>query len=241
MTPIRRPFWIRTLSASPEIPEDRELIAKRIISAHQALTCQMTAYHLALKTGEAAHELHAHDDGEMVILLKGRLDLLLDEDGLSMAPGSFYYNPPRVMHTVESTGTEPAVFLALRFGMENEPVPHADTVTFTHDSATLKPWPGGKAVQRQRIVDGHRLACGGLMRVDRVRMAPFAGYPLHTHDHDVLYVLLKGTLHAMVSTVPSPAMVYYAAGVAHGASPLSPDPLEMLVFEFHNPTDQHHA
>lgn len=230
----KRPFWIRTLpEVAPEIPEDRDLIAGCLISAYPSLTGQLTAFYLALRTGNMAHELHAHDDGEIVILLEGHLDVVLGPDRLPMIPGSFYYNPPHVMHTVQSVGAKPAVFLALRFDLGSIPQPVAEVTTFMHDPSVIQPWADGAGAERNRLVEGHRLACGGHLSVDRVRIAPYSGYPLHTHDHDVLYVLLKGALHGLGHITPAPALMYYPAAAVHGVSSESPESLDMLVFEFH--------
>lgn len=166
----KRPFWIRTLpEVAPEIPGDRDLIARCLISAYPGLTGRVTAFYLALRIGEIAHELHAHDDEEIVILLEGCLDLVLAGGRLSMIPGSFYHNPPHVMHTVQSVGAKPAAFLALRFDLECMPQPSTQVTTFMHDSSVIQPWTDGAGAQRQRLVEGHRLACGGHLSVDRVQ------------------------------------------------------------------------
>lgn len=234
MSMKKRPFWIRTLpEVAPEIPGDMDLIARCLISAYPGSSGRVTAFYLVLTNGDVAHELHADDDGEIVILLEGRLDLVLAERRLSMIPGSFYYNPPHVMHTVQSVGAKPAVFLALRFGLEFMSQPIAQITTIMHDPSFIQAWADGPGAQRQRLVEGHRLACGGRLSVDRVRIAPYSGYSLHTHDHDVLYVLLKGALHGLGHITPAPALIYYPSGAVHGVSSESPESLDMLVFEFH--------
>ena len=188
---------------------------------------------VVLKNGDVAHELHAHDEGEIVILLDGCLDLVLSEGRVSMVPGSFYYNPPQVMHTVQSVGAKPAAFLVLRFDLECMPQPSTQVTTFMHDPSVIQPWTEGVGAQRQRLVEGHRLACGGHLSVDRVQIAPYSGYPLHTHDHDVLYVLLKGALHGLGQITPAAAVIYCPAATVHGVSSETSESLDMLVFEFH--------
>jgi hypothetical protein len=96
-------------------------------------------------------------------------------------------------------------------------------------------WNDERHSRRQRLCEEQRLGNGGTLVVDAIRVAPQTEYPLRADDHDVMLVLLRGHIESLGPGFDAPAVVYGPAGMMGRLAPLSPDPIEMLAFEFHPP------
>ncbi len=66
-------------------------------------------------------------------------------------------------------------------------------------------------------------------------MVPKTGYPVHSHDYDLLLVLTHGRLEGLGHLSEAPAVIYYPAGTPHGAAPTGVELTRMIAFEFHPP------
>ena len=70
------------------------------------------------------------------------------------------------------------------------------------------------------MCENQPLANGGRLVVDAIRLTPQTGFPLHSHEHDLMLVLLRGQMHGLGHITSAPAVIYYPAGTPHGLEPL---------------------
>ena len=83
-------------------------------------------------------------------------------------------------------------------------------------------WPTKAVSHRRRVCENQPLANGGRLVVEAIRLTPQTGFPAHTHEHDLMLVLLRGQMHGLGHVTAAPAVIYYPAGTAHGLSAAQP-------------------
>ncbi len=235
----KRRFWIR--SASPEWAEGMTSpwTIKTLMGNYPGYMGQISAYHSVLSAGHMPHEINAHDEEELIVILSGELDVLTPERSHRIVPGGFAHLPPRDLHAVRSAGPESTGFLVFKWTWQNAAHTRPDATPFLFDGDELASRVDQDGIHRRRVCESQPLANGGRLVAETIRLAPQVGYPAHSHDHDLMLILLRGHMHALGHLTCAPAIVYYPAGTPHGLAPLSPDPIEMIAFEFHRPSLTH--
>lgn len=235
----RRPFWVRSVSAGPVVGEASNWIIRTLVKDRPAAMGSFSAYLSLLAAGHIPHGMHAHDEEEIIVLLLGHLDVHTPHLSRRIGPGSFFFHSPGDEHTHRSVGPESAVFLVFKwrsweFAANTQP----EAALPLFDADDLKAWPDRAGIHRQRVCEGLSLANGGMLVADAIRIAPRTGYPAHSHDHDLMLILLRGQMNALGHVTSAPAVVYYPAGTPHALSALRQDPIDMLAFEFHQPSSR---
>jgi len=80
-----------------------------------------------VKPGEAVHRAHRHAEEEYLILAEGSGTWSLDGKELPARRGDILYAEPWVYHGLTNTGTEPLVFVVVRFNAKGvTPPPRPD-------------------------------------------------------------------------------------------------------------------
>lgn len=236
---IKRRFWVR--SASPQLAEGMTSgwTIKGLMGNYPGYMGQISAYHSVLSAGHMPHEINAHDEEELIVMLSGRLDVLTPARSHRIGPGGFVHLPPRDLHAVRSAGPESTGFLVFKWTWQNAARTRPEATPFLFDGDGFDRLTDQGGIQRRRVCESQPLANGGRLVVETIRLAPHVGYSAHSHDHDLMLILLRGHMHALGHITCGPAIVYYPAGTPHGLAPLSPDPIEMIAFEFHRPPLTH--
>jgi quercetin dioxygenase-like cupin family protein len=196
---------------------------------------QMSVFVSNLEVGHVPHDIHAHDHEEIIVNLSGCLEWLTDEETHRLGPGGFAHVPPQSQHTIQAVGLESAEFLIFKWTWQNTTGTKPNATTFVLEGHGFDRAGDQAAIHRRRVCENQPLANGGRLVVETLRLSPQTAYPSHSHDHDLMLVLLGGRMHGLGHTTSAPAVVYYPAGTMHGLEPLSPDPTEMIAFEFHRP------
>jgi quercetin dioxygenase-like cupin family protein len=232
----KRYFWIR--SASPRWSEGLTppWMIQGLIGDYPGYMGRMSVFVSALESRHIPHPLETHDQEEMLVNLSGGLDLLAGERTHRLGPGGFVHVPPGVRHRVQAVGPEPSEFLVFKWTWQNVLGANPNATTFVLEGHGLDRADDQAGIYRRRVCENQPLANGGRMVIETFRVPPQTGYPLHSHDHDLMFVLLGGQMHGLGHTTSAPAVIYYPAGTMHGLQPVNQDPIEMIAFEFHRPS-----
>jgi quercetin dioxygenase-like cupin family protein len=179
-------------------------------------------------------DLGQHAEDEIIIPLSGELAVIDEARTRRIGPGSLLHIPTWGLHNLPCVGDAEARFFVLKLLARDGEAPEADRdlVTLAFDELPLGPGVGlcqrGESVWRC-LADGSRL------RIGKFFLEGGYGYPLHSHDHDLILVLLNGRLHGIGHDTKGPAIIYYPAGCPHAVSP-TPEGAEFISIELHAPS-----
>lgn len=187
-----------------------------------------SAFTAVLRAGTTPHAIHAHAEEEQIVVLSGELDAIIDDETHRIGPGGFCHFPADSRHIIRSIGPDDTTFLVFKWNWqpgESQP----GSIFFTAEAMG----PKGPGIDRHRICQDHPLANGSTLTAELIRIDAHSGYPLHTHDHDLMLIVLRGQLHGFHPPASAPSVIYYPAKTPHMMAPLHPEPTEMLALEFH--------
>ncbi|MDS3861607.1 cupin domain-containing protein [Thermosynechococcaceae cyanobacterium BACA0444] len=198
---------------------------------------KISAYYSALWPGHRPHGIHQHPEEEMIVLLKGELEIISPDHRIRIGPGSCFFHPPGDLHTIESVGNEPASFLIFKWTKELKSRLQKDfTAQFRlFDPIELPAWDSQKPHQQKQIWKNQPLANGGSLTLYQAYHHPYTGFPIHFHDYDVMAILLTGQMDILGFVATAPSIIYYSAGILHGLAPTSSEAINYLEFQFHQP------
>ncbi len=227
-------FWVRSLpQRGVEEPEIGWSI-RPLLKNYLGLMGNLCVYDSLLDVNQIPHELHAHTAAEIIVLLSGCLDIIGPENRVRVCgAGSFFHHPPGDWHTLQSVGPEAARFLVFKWSRD---VPSQELVKASTLIFDARSWQRGieqSGIQRYRPSEAQPLENGGKLVTEVIRIAPATGYPVHAHDHDLVLILLRGQMLGLGHDTCAPAIIYYPAGMPHALAPTSPEPIDLLAFEFH--------
>lgn len=228
----RRPFWIRSARTDTAMTAQDGWSYRTLKRDFPGFMGLFSAYVLTLDAGAWPHDVHGHVDEEILIPLSVGVTMVEAGSSRRLSPGDLVFHTPWHQHT--HTGVKEGVssILALKWmvpGATADQSPSTVDVTETH----LGDVEERHGIRRRRIWSDKRLTSGSMMTIEAIEMAPGVGYPIHTHDHDLVLVVLEGQLVDYGTAVPAPAVIYYPAGTPHGAAPLIPAVTRMIAIEFH--------
>lgn len=233
---IKRAFWVR--SAPPQWSEGLSppWMIRGLMGNYPGYMGQMSVFVSTLEGGHIPHPLEAHDQEEILVTLSGGLELLTGERTHRLGPGGLVHVPPQGRHRIRAVGPESPEFFVFKWTWQNVLGTKPNATTFVLEGHGFDRADDQAVIYQRRVCENQPLANGGRMVVETLRLPPQTGYPLHSHDHDLMLVLLGGQMHGLGHVTSAPAVIYYPAGTMHGLQPVSPDPIEMIAFEFHRPS-----
>lgn len=228
----RRPFWIRSASTDTAMTAQDGWSYRTLKRDFPGFMGLFSAYVLTLEAGAWPHEVHGHVDEEILIPLS--LGVTMVEAGSSrrLSPGDLVFHTPWHRHT--HTGVDEGVssILALKWIVPGATAEDSRQVVDVTDTS-LADVEERHGIRRRRIWSDRPLTSGATMTVEAIEMAPGVGYPVHTHDHDLVLVVTEGQLVDYGTAVPAPAVIYYPAGTPHGAAQIDRSVTRMIALEFH--------
>lgn len=184
------------------------------------------------------HAPHAHSDEEMLLLLSGDVDLIIQDDRaggyqhLRLEPGQFVYYPANFDHTLQTKSEQPANYLMFRWqgaaGKKGHPL------ALRH--FTVAKVIGGaeecEGFQTRQIFEGpteylQKLHC------HFSTLSSGAGYPPHADPYNVAIIMLEGEVETLGQRAKPFDVIFYAAGELHGMRNPAGTTAKYIVFEFH--------
>ncbi len=201
----------------------------------------MESHYSALAPGASPHKPHSHDQEEILIVMEGEAELVVETAAgsdqfrrIAVKPGDFIYYPCNWRHTVVNSGQRAFTYLMFKW--------RTDEIQSTR---TLKSvFVEGLARARRPHVSKHsgmgmKILLEGQthylrkLHSHRTLIAPGQGYAAHADAYDIGIVLIKGKVETLGQEVEAPAFVYYAAGEIHGLKNVGEQVADYIVFEFH--------
>ncbi len=197
----------------------------------------LTAHASILKTGSIPHKPHIHNEEELIVILSGSVQIqtLDDNDKLitsiPIGSASIVYHDSKKPHTIHSVGSEPAIYVCLKWtGRRTN-----QKAAFLESSIFLPKYEDEKGSSPFRINKIFQSPTEFLtkLRCHVSLMEPGAGYAPHRDPHDILIVLLDGTVETLGQTIGPQGIIFYHAGEPHGMRNVGNTLARYVVFEFH--------
>ena len=225
-------FWIRSASHTAD-PAGPVMSIRALKSDYPGFMGTFSAFTAILRAASTPHEMHTHREEEQIVVLSGELDVIVGDETHRLGPGGFCHFPAGSRHAVSSAGPEDTAFLVFKWTWQPGSGSPAKTSPVFFTGKALEPWKEQPGIQRQRICQNASLANGATLSAEFIRAGAHSGYPDHSHDHDLMLILLRGRLHGLHPAASAPAVIYYPAKTPHMMAPLHPEPTEMIALEFH--------
>lgn len=192
-----------------------------------------------LQQGKTPHDLHQHDDEEIIIPLSGRFDILTGPESGASEPqvetverGQFVYHAPQRPHTIRGAAPGQATYLVLRWqgrlGPERTPLLSSSVFALNE----IPPGGAEPGFATKLIVESPTPHLEKL-HSHLSTMQPAAGYGAHADNYDVVIVVLDGVVETIDEQISADSVIFYSANRPHGMRNPGTSPARYLVFEFH--------
>ena len=187
-----------------------------------------------LRHGHSPHPPHAHEDEEILVVLRGEVEVELPQlrGGVRrLRAGELVHYPAGFAHTLKTLSSEPANYLMFKW--TGSPISgSARKLGFEqHDlDAYLEEQASGFV---PRVVFEGPTSYLRKLQVHATTLGAGAGYEPHIDAHDVAIVVLEGEVETLGQRVGAYDAVFYRAGEAHGMRNPTDRVAKYLVVEFH--------
>lgn len=197
---------------------------------------QVSSHIAVLSHDNIPHPPHQHSEEELKIVLSGELANLTADvpantvsESNALGCGSFVYHGPQNCHTIRCVSPGPSTYLVFRWRRALGSTAHK---SFIFDSRTADLSRGYKVSEGFTVLPIDELQRYGNLRSHLSLLQPGAGYLPHRDPHDIIVVLLSGTVETLHRQVESPTVIFYASNALHGIQNVGKTPASYLVFEF---------
>jgi radical SAM protein with 4Fe4S-binding SPASM domain len=186
------------------------------------------------------HPEHTHPEEEILLLLSGQVDCIVQPEvgsqksaRIRLQPFHGLYYPRGFAHTLQTLSSEPAHYLMLKWQRKRSR--HAPPLA-------CGPYALGACSSDRQVGDGMRRrlvfegATGYLKKLHChvSTLEPLAGYAPHADSYDVIIVVLEGEIETLGRRVGAHSVIFYAAGEPHGLrNPDTSLAAHYVVFELH--------
>ena len=235
------PSWIKTLDLPLE--ESKEL-GWRIFSIFNGSTAimKMLESHVSvLSAGKTPHPPHQHPEEEFILVLSGEVEIIRADGPPSQkhtvsraGPRYVIYHPSGQYHTIRSIGPGPATYVVFKWQGEQSAVeqPVLGYSGFDLNQALVSSLSNPNQITFTPIFESptrylRKLHCHVSI------LKPGAGYPPHDDPHEVVIVILDGTVETLGQRVGPNSVIFYAANEPHGMKNVGTTPATYVVIEFH--------
>jgi mannose-6-phosphate isomerase-like protein (cupin superfamily) len=203
----------------------------------------MSSHVSVLSPGYSPHPPHVHTEEELLIILDGEAELVVDEADSErihtqrIEAGSFVYYPAFVRHTIRNTSAKPVTYLMFKWVAPSlggaHPLPWS-----VHEFARAMEQQSNESFATTKVFEGPTSFLSTLHAHTSV-VQPRGGYASHVDGHDVAIVLHSGKVETLGQLIEGPGVIYYSAGESHGLRNVGSEPARYLVFEFHSKEHAH--
>jgi mannose-6-phosphate isomerase-like protein (cupin superfamily) len=227
--------WIRPL----EMPLGRDLDTgwrpHPVFGVSTPNVSHLTCHVSVLESGMSPHPPHTHVEEEILIVIDGEAELILERGGASstvpVRAGDIAYYPNDQGHTLRGTGSGPVTYLMLKWRDAIRSGPGGlETTIVSSARATVE--PGETGMGTRPLFQGPTTHLG-LLHTHVTAIEPGAGYEPHVDAHDVVLIALNGVIEVLDQRIEAPAAVLCSGGWPHGMHNPGTEPARYLVVEFH--------
>ncbi len=221
----------------PPDPSEAEgpgpLVGRKILTETVWSAEFLNIHYSRLEAGELAHDVHRHDDEEILVPISGDVEILGDMPAERLGPGSMTYYSAQHPHTIRALGPEAATYIMWRWSNSKaRPEPHLEPGIFDFrrelEEAREK-GAAGESVKGEVFAGGTRWLT---YLHAHLRTLPAGGrIPAHEDDHDAILVLFNGKLETQGATLDGPAISFNPAFAEHGMYNPGPEPAQYLAVD----------
>jgi mannose-6-phosphate isomerase-like protein (cupin superfamily) len=188
------------------------------------------------------HPPHCHEHEEAHIALSDNFEFVgceADSDIEKARPvdnGSVYFTDSNIPHSFRNAASPPAAYLHLRWKNESKVFRTGEKRLQFYYSPVGQNKMCAQSVHQginsDEIYSGPSLYLSRL-RVLFIRLHTGEAIPLHCHAHEVIFVLVKGTIEIIGRTLDAPGFAFMGTQVPHHIINHGPDPAQLYAFELH--------
>jgi hypothetical protein len=219
----------------PPKPDAPWPLRKHILLSQTVWSVDFLNIHYSrLEEGGLAHEVHRHDDEEMLIPISGEVEIIGSQRAERVAPGTIaLYYASQDPHTIKALGPGPSTYLAWRWkGAGGDP--EGKQTGRLHDLRPLLAEGLEKAAAGQSVTvslqDG-RTRWLGRLQVHLTSLPAVGVEPARTAGHDSVLVLLRGAVEAQGERLSAPAVAFHPAFSERGVRNTVAEPAQYLTVD----------
>lgn len=254
----RPPFWplspgakglpmVTTAIHQFVLPVDHPTREWEMFPAFRGPTAALTemSCHASVLTpgGHSPHPPHAHHEEELLIPLRGHVELVIargpDDPAPRverLGPGDFVYYPAGQYHTIRNPGISAVGYLMFKWyappSSHTDGAPTLSTTICRFGDLVARGAPA--PFHMEPVLEGPTSYLGRL-HAHVTTLQPGGGYAPHVDAYDVAIVTLSGTVETLSQQVDPLSVIYCGAGEPHGMRNIGTGPARYLVFELHAP------
>jgi quercetin dioxygenase-like cupin family protein len=209
-----------------------------IFSGATATLNDLSCHVSILGHGFSPHPPHSHDEEEVLIVLRGEIDIILKGSHPQEQPcrerlqkNQFVYYPAHFAHTLETTSEEPANYLMLKW--LRAPSSEKNLIHFgCFNALPLQGTGKGQQGFSPQVVFEGATRYLKKLQCHTTALDPGASYPPHADSYDVAMFILDGEVRTLGQHIKAPGVIFYKAGTPHGIYNPAECTAKYLVFEF---------
>jgi hypothetical protein len=202
---------------------------------------QLNCHYTVLAEGQTPHPPHVHDDEEIIVPLAGEVDIIRaagtgssETQNERIGFGRIVYHTSSLPHTIRAVGPGPSGYLVLRWSApagEETPLDAIPAGSFDFSQALAAEPLEKDCRSRTLIFEGptHLLA---RLHAHLSIARPGEGSEPHQDAHDVVVIVLKGTVETLCGRVEAPGIIFHPAGRTHFVRCVGEQPAGYLAVEF---------
>jgi len=188
--------------------------------------------------GHSPHELHKHNEEEILFLLSGNARLIhrVDDNfsknrNIDLKKGQFVYYPSNFPHTFISTGDTPANFLALQWKTNSKNKKHGQGPGYFTIPEQLRSQENKKFIA-ETLFEFPTLYLNKLHCHTSI-ISPGGSIKTHRDLYDVVSIIIEGEMETLGKKAKLHDVIFYPTGKPHGLQNNSNKRVREIVFEFH--------
>jgi quercetin dioxygenase-like cupin family protein len=229
---------IQTLSLPLDGEPGSRWVGRRLFRGSTSGLVELECHVSTLGPGPHPNDPHGHEAEEVVVILDGKAELLLESphaaggfDRIAAERGAFTYHPSHFTHSVDNVSDTPLTYLVVKWrsGLAVDAESVAGCVVFPgREESGDETAEGGFSARH--VLKGETRFLRRL-RSHLTTLQPGSGYEPHVDAYDVLIVVLEGLVETLGERVGRNGVIFYAAGEPHGMRNVGDEPAVYLVFE----------
>ncbi len=195
-------------------------------------------HYSVLMPGASPHPPHAHLEEEILVVMSGAAELVVQSPvkpgAMEIFPapaGTAIYYPSFQPHTIRNASSAPVIYAMLRWASESVGAVER-LIPCLVQAQWLQRGDPSRPISMGPLFEGPT-AFLGMLHAHTTRIEPGGGYEAHRDSHDVAIFLLTGEIAILGHRITAPAISFIPAGYPHDMSNVGPDPARYLVWEFH--------
>jgi hypothetical protein len=201
----------------------------------------LDCHYSVLAEGQTPHRPHVHDEEEIIVPLVGEVDIIRAAAADSTVTrderigfGRLVYHSSRLPHTIRAVGPGPSGYLVLRWlapAGDRTPADAVSAATFDMREALVREPAETEGSSRTLIFEGPtRLLRRLHAHLSFARLGK--GSQPHQDPHDVVVIVLKGTVETTSGRMEAPGIIFHPAWTTHFFRSVGEQPARYLAVEF---------